>query len=50
MSSGNDLIEGHRKEHLLKVSQDTVVRKTKDSQVLDEDAEKRIPKFDHGGE
>ena len=42
-------IEGHTVEHLLQVAQGVVDRKTKDSSILDRQAEARIPKFDLKG-
>jgi hypothetical protein len=42
-------IEGHSIEHLARVSEDVVKKKTADSKVMDADAERRIPKFDLAG-
>jgi len=42
-------IGGHTEKHLLNVAKDVVLSKTKDSKILDEDAEARIPKYDSKG-
>jgi hypothetical protein len=48
MSKG-DLIEGHTEDYLLRVSEDAVNKKTKNSLILDVEAEKHIPKFEMRG-
>lgn len=40
------MIDGHTEAHLLNTAKNVVLTKTKDSIVLDVEAEKRIPKFD----
>lgn len=42
-------IGGYTEDHLVKVAEDAVRKKTKDTVVLDAEAEDRIPKFDDGG-
>ena len=42
-------IEGHSIEKLLNLAQDTVTKKTRDSKLLDSEAEERIPKFEASG-
>lgn len=43
------MIDGHTEAHLLNTAKNVVLKKTKDSIVLDVEAEKRIPKFDQSG-
>jgi hypothetical protein len=45
----NKLIEGYSQEHLLKCAEDVIKKKTKNSVVMDRDAEARIPKFKDSG-
>jgi hypothetical protein len=45
----SDKIGGHSVSHLLSVAKDVVEKKTKDSVVLDENMEKKIPKFSAAG-
>ena len=45
----SDKIGGHTVSHLLNVAKDVVEKKTKDSVVLDENMEKKIPKFTSAG-
>jgi hypothetical protein len=47
--STSKLIDGHRPEHLLKCAADIIKKKTKDSVVMDRDAEARVPKFKESG-
>jgi hypothetical protein len=42
-------IEGYSIERLLKVAENNVLKKTKDTLVLDAEAEERIPKFERSG-
>lgn len=48
-SSMATLIEGHSVDHLLKIAEGVVQKKTKESVVLEQEAEDRIPKFDDEG-
>jgi hypothetical protein len=43
------LIDGHTPEHLLKCAEDIIRKKTKDSVVMDREAEARVPKFKESG-
>jgi hypothetical protein len=47
--SASRLIDGHTPEHLLKCAGDIIKRKTKDSVVMDREAEGRVPKFKESG-
>lgn len=42
-------INGHTVDHLLRVAEDVVTKKTSDSKILDAEAEERIPKFELSG-
>ena len=49
MSIRNKKIGGFSEGHLVKVACENVEKKTKDTVVLDTEAEERIPKFDSAG-
>lgn len=49
MSTSPSSIEGYSEEHLLRTAEGVVEKKTRDSIVLDRDAEARIPKFNLSG-
>jgi hypothetical protein len=42
-------IEGYAIERLLQLAEETVKKKTRDTLILDAEAEERIPKFDASG-
>jgi hypothetical protein len=49
VQTGKRMIGNHSEEHLLKTAKTVLEKKTKDSVVLDPDAELKIPKFELDG-